>query len=87
VDAWSVSRSGRVLAAVVGEWLAYHDMAADLRRIRAEHPFPEVPVTVISVGDEDICHERLAGLLRAKLIRVRAPRVHLTDPGAIAEAV
>jgi pimeloyl-ACP methyl ester carboxylesterase len=87
VDAWSVSRSGRVLAAVVGEWLAYHDMAADLRRIRAEHPFPEVPVTVISVGDENICHERLAGLLRAELIRVRVPRVHLTDPGAIAEAV
>ncbi|GAA3554729.1 hypothetical protein GCM10022419_038900 [Nonomuraea rosea] len=49
-DPRGVYRMGKVPLTVAGEWLARRDMAADLRRIRAEKPFPDVPVTVISAG-------------------------------------
>ncbi|MFG3440604.1 alpha/beta fold hydrolase [Nonomuraea sp. NPDC047897] len=88
-DVYGVYRRGRVPAAVAGEWLARPDMAADLRRIRAAHPLPDVPVTVISSGTGSRCGRRVAGLLDAKLVRLPGcgRHVHLHDPRAIADAV
>lgn len=88
-DGYGVYRRGRVLAAVAGEWLARREMAADLRRIRAAHPLPDVPVTVISSGRGSRCRARVAGLLDAKLVRLPGcgRHVHLDDPGAITDAV
>ncbi|MER6945548.1 alpha/beta fold hydrolase [Nonomuraea sp. NPDC000554] len=82
-------RRGRVLAGVAGEWLACRDMAADLRRIRAAHAFPDVPVTVISAGRRSHCHERLASELDAKYIRLPdcGHHVQLDDPDSIIAAV
>ncbi|MCA2188484.1 alpha/beta fold hydrolase [Nonomuraea cavernae] len=84
-----VHGGGPVLAAVVGEWLACRGMAADLRAVRADHPMPDVPVTVISVGPKDPYGERLAGELDAKLVRLPGSgrHVELDDPGAIVDAV
>ncbi|MEV8631887.1 alpha/beta fold hydrolase [Streptosporangium sp. NPDC051023] len=80
---------GRVLAAALAEWLAYPDMAAELGDLRESHPFPAIPVVILSAGPEDPCHRALAGLLNARLISL--PRsgheVHLDDPEAIVEAV
>ncbi|MGV9775351.1 alpha/beta fold hydrolase [Streptosporangium sp. NPDC003464] len=80
---------GRVLAAVVAEWLAYPDMAAELGELRRSHPFPEVPVVILSAGPEDRCHQELAGLLDAKLILLPGTghEVQLERPEVIAEAV
>ncbi|MFC4119367.1 alpha/beta fold hydrolase [Nonomuraea zeae] len=92
-DPRGVYRMGKVPVTVAGEWLARRDMAAELRRIRAEKPFPEVPVTVISAGtganERDGCHERLARYLSAKLVRLprTGRQVHLKDPAAIVDAV
>ncbi|TMR89812.1 alpha/beta fold hydrolase [Nonomuraea basaltis] len=88
-DPLGVYRMGKVPAAVAGEWLARRDMAADLRQIRADKPFPDVPVTVIGARGRDGCAERLAGALSAELVRLpRAGRqVQLEDPGAIVDAV
>ncbi|MBF8194654.1 alpha/beta hydrolase, partial [Nonomuraea sp. K274] len=80
---------GKVPAAVAGEWLARRDMAADLRRIRAEKPFPDVPVTVIGTGGTDRCRERLAGDLGARLVRLpdAGRQVQLEQPEVVAHAV
>ncbi len=88
-DPRRVQVRGRMVAAVAGEWLARRDMAADLRRIRADHPLPDVPVTVISSGVRSRCRRRLAELLDAKLVRLpRCGRhVQMEDPGAIADTV
>jgi pimeloyl-ACP methyl ester carboxylesterase len=88
-DVRRVYARGRVPAAIAGEWLARRDMAADLRRIRDEHPLPDVPVTVISSGRLGRCRRRLARVLDAKLVHLPrcGRRVHLEDPGAIADAV
>ncbi|NRQ38895.1 alpha/beta fold hydrolase [Nonomuraea sp. NN258] len=88
-DPAGVYRRGSVLAAAAGEWLARRDMAADLCAIRAEHPFPDVPVTVISSGEDDPCTERLAETLNATLVRLPATErpIPLDDPGAVAAAV
>ncbi|MEV0592604.1 alpha/beta fold hydrolase [Nonomuraea cavernae] len=84
-----VHGGGRVLAAAVGEWLACRGMAADLHAVRADHPMPGVPVTVISAGPKDPYAEWLAGELDAKLVRLPASgrHVELDDPGAIVDAV
>ncbi|WP_101783155.1 alpha/beta fold hydrolase [Nonomuraea indica] len=88
-DAYGVYRRGRVPATVAGEWLARRGMAADLRRIRAAYPLPDVPVTVISSGGRSRCRERVARLLDAKLVHLPGCGRHaqLDDPGAIADAV
>ncbi|GAA3689650.1 hypothetical protein GCM10022224_063830 [Nonomuraea antimicrobica] len=80
---------GKVCAAMAGEWLARRDMAADLHRLRAEMRFPDVPVTVISVGDPGGCPERLAGELGAAHVRMAGSggRIQLHEPGAVADAV
>ncbi|MEV0344517.1 alpha/beta fold hydrolase [Nonomuraea sp. NPDC050680] len=88
-------RTGRVLAAAAGEFLARRDMAADLRRVRARHAFPDVPVTVISpvnvigTGGRARRQERLAGDLNADLVRLTSStrRLHLAASGAIIDAV
>ncbi|MEU4543339.1 alpha/beta fold hydrolase [Nonomuraea dietziae] len=67
-DPHGVYRTGRVAAAVAGEWLAKGEMAADLEEVRREHPFPSVPVTVISTGGG--CAARLAEYLGARLVVV-----------------
>ncbi|MGI5292582.1 alpha/beta fold hydrolase [Nonomuraea polychroma] len=88
-DPLGVYRMGKVPTAVAGEWLARRDMAADLRRIREDKPFPDVPVTVLCAGDRAGCAERLASDLGGKLIRLPrvARQVHLEDPRAIVDAV
>ncbi|WP_431909586.1 alpha/beta fold hydrolase [Nonomuraea jabiensis] len=88
-DPYGVYRTGKVLAAAAGEWLARRDMAADLLRLREEMPFPGVPVTVISAGGPDLGHARLAGALSATLVRLPecGHQIQLEDPGAVAEAV
>ncbi|GAA2382963.1 DUF998 domain-containing protein [Nonomuraea africana] len=70
VDPHGVYRTGRVAAAAVGEWLARGEMAADLEEVRREHPFPAVPVTVISTGGAGECRARLAADLGARLVGV-----------------
>ncbi|MEQ4716455.1 alpha/beta fold hydrolase [Nonomuraea sp. B19D2] len=86
-DPYGVYRVGKVLAAVAGEWLARRDMAEDLRRMRADRPIPDVPVTVISTGARNTVRE--AGLLSARLVRLPESRrrVQLRNPQAIADAV
>ncbi|WP_327583301.1 alpha/beta fold hydrolase [Nonomuraea sp. NBC_00507] len=88
-DPLGVYRMGKVPAAVAGEWLARRDMAADLRRVREDKPFPEVPVTVLCAGERAGCAERLAGDLGGKLVRLprAGRRIHLEDPGAVVDAV
>ncbi|WP_051865321.1 alpha/beta fold hydrolase [Streptosporangium roseum] len=80
---------GRVLAAATAEWLAYPDMTAELDELRGTHPFPEIPVVILSAGPEDRCHHDLAELLDAKLISLPGTghEVQLESPEAIAEAV
>ncbi|MEV0229139.1 alpha/beta fold hydrolase [Nonomuraea sp. NPDC050786] len=86
-DPYGVYRAGKVSAAVAGEWLARRDMVADLHRMRADRPLPDVPVTVISTGARDAV--RLAGLLSARLVRLPhcGRRILLENPQAIADAV
>lgn len=88
-DPSGVYGTGRVLAAAAGEWLARRRMAADLRRLRAEKPFPEVPVTVISSGDADGCAGHLAGELAAEHVRLPGAGhlLQLRAPQAVADAV
>lgn len=88
-DPYGVYRMGKVPTAVTGEWLARRDMAADLDEIRADKPFPRIPVTVITAGDRGGCGERLAGELDAELVRLPGSghQVELDDPGAIVDAV
>ncbi|MFJ2029218.1 alpha/beta fold hydrolase [Streptosporangium sp. NPDC087985] len=80
---------GRVLAAAAAEWLAYRDMAVELGALRETHPFPDVPVVILSAGPEDRCHHELAELLNAKLIPLPGVghEVQLERPEAIGEAV
>ncbi|WP_406317155.1 alpha/beta fold hydrolase [Streptosporangium sp. NBC_01639] len=80
---------GRVLAAALAEWLAYRDMAVELGGLRVTHPFPDVPVVILSAGPRDRCHRDLAALLNATLISLpdSGHEVELERPGAIAEAV
>jgi pimeloyl-ACP methyl ester carboxylesterase len=84
-DREGVYREGPVLAAAVGEWFAYRDMALDLRTIRSEHPYPPIPTVVISAGRANPCHERLARALGAELVRLpdSGHQVHLDVPGVI----
>ncbi|MGN9779994.1 alpha/beta fold hydrolase [Nonomuraea sp. ZG12] len=88
-DTHGLYRKGRVLAATVGEWLARPGMAADLRRIRTEHAFPDVPVTVLCTNVRRGCLKRLAEELNARLVPLPASRfqarLHVAD--AIADAV
>ncbi|WP_219519622.1 alpha/beta fold hydrolase [Nonomuraea ceibae] len=86
-DAHGLYSQGRVLAAAAGEWLARRDMAADLRLIRAEHAFPDVPVTVLVSGRAR--GARLVEELNGRLVRlpVTRLRVHLNVLPAIADAV
>ena len=88
-DAHGLYGQGRVLAAALGEWLARRDMAADLRRIRAEHAFPDVPVTVLSTRRRRECRGRLAEELNGRLVPlpVSGFQVHVSAPRAIADAV
>ncbi|TDD06752.1 alpha/beta fold hydrolase [Nonomuraea deserti] len=88
-DPAGVYSMGKVPAAVVGEWLARRDMAADLHRLRQEKPVPGVAVTVISTGERDACQERLARDLAAELVRLPAVgrQVPLEAPEAIVDAV
>ncbi|TYB61069.1 alpha/beta fold hydrolase [Nonomuraea sp. PA05] len=88
-DPSGVYGTGRVLAAVAGEWLALRRMALDLRALRAEKPFPDVPVTVLTSGDPDGRVERLAGELGAEHVHLpqTGPRLQLRAPQAVADAV
>ncbi|MEO3803319.1 alpha/beta fold hydrolase [Nonomuraea sp. B1E8] len=88
-DPAGVYSMGKVPAAVVGEWLARRDMAADLHRLREEKPVPGVAVTVISAGERHACQERLARDLAAELVRLPAigRQVPLEAPEAIVDAV
>ncbi|MFG1970399.1 alpha/beta fold hydrolase [Nonomuraea fuscirosea] len=87
-DPSGIYRTGTTISAMAGEWLARGGMAADLRRLRAEKPFPGVPVVVISAGDPDGCRERLAYELGGEHVRVPGPgrRIHLHHPHTIADA-
>ncbi|MEU8398518.1 alpha/beta fold hydrolase [Nonomuraea sp. NPDC048892] len=87
-DPSGIYRTGTAVSAMAGEWLARGDMAADLRRLRAEKPFPGVPVVVISAGDRDGCRERLADELGGEHVRVPGPgrRIHLHHPHTAADA-
>ncbi|MFI9718594.1 alpha/beta fold hydrolase [Streptomyces sp. NPDC052396] len=42
--------TGRVVRAVLMENARYRDVAAELERLRAEHPLPPVPVTVLAAS-------------------------------------
>ncbi len=86
-DTHGLHSQGRVLAAAAGEWLARRDMAADLRVIRAEHAFPDVPVTVLVSGRAR--GARLVEELNGRLVRlpVSRLRVHLNVLPAIADAL
>ncbi|MGP4093194.1 alpha/beta fold hydrolase [Nonomuraea sp. KM90] len=92
-DPSGVYSMGKVPAAMAGEWLARRDMAADLHRLRAEKPFPDVPVTVISAGRTgergDGCLERLAGELGAEHVRLPGSgrQIPLRAPQVVADAV
>ncbi|GAA1693417.1 hypothetical protein GCM10009733_106650 [Nonomuraea maheshkhaliensis] len=88
-DPSGIYRTGTTVSAMAGEWLARGDMAADLRRLRAEKPFPRVPVVVISAGDRDGCRGRLADELGGEHVRVpgHGRRIHLHHPHAVADAV
>ncbi|MEU1385439.1 MULTISPECIES: alpha/beta fold hydrolase [unclassified Nonomuraea] len=88
-DPFGVYRMGKVPAAVAGEWLARRDMAADLRDIRAGHPFPDIPVTVLGAGVRDARRQSLAACLDAKLVLLPGSghQVELDDPDAIVDAV
>ncbi|MFI6812576.1 alpha/beta fold hydrolase [Nonomuraea sp. NPDC050328] len=85
-DPGGVYAEGRVAAAVTGEWLAIREMAAELRTIREEHPFPPVPVVVISSGRGDACLEELAGLLGGTMLTLPGVDVLREDPAAIVKA-
>ncbi|MEV0311734.1 alpha/beta fold hydrolase [Nonomuraea fuscirosea] len=87
-DPSGISRTGTTISAMAGEWLARGGMAADLRRLRAEKPFPGAPVVVISAGDPDGCRERLAYELGGEHVRVPGPgrRIHLHHPHTVADA-
>lgn len=71
-DRCGLYRSGRVPAAIAGEWLARRDMAVELREIRAEHELPAVPVTVIRTRGAAGCPERFAADLCARLVHLPA---------------
>ncbi|MFI6596987.1 alpha/beta fold hydrolase [Nonomuraea sp. NPDC050536] len=88
-DGPGVYREGQVLAAAVGEWLAFRDMAADLREIRHEHVLPSIRVTILSAGGDGGRHAALAGLLKARLVRLPGAghQVQVTAPEAIVQAV
>jgi pimeloyl-ACP methyl ester carboxylesterase len=88
-DPHGLHSKGRVLAATVGEWLARPAMAADLRRIRSEHAFPDVPVTVLCANVRRGCRKRLAEELNARLVPLPSARfrTRLRVCDAIADAV
>ncbi|MGW0803114.1 alpha/beta fold hydrolase [Nonomuraea sp. NPDC002799] len=88
-DPYGVYRMGKVPTAAAGEWLARRVMAADLARLRADKPFPDTRVTVISAGAKGGCQERLAGELGAELVRLpdSGHQVQLDDPEAVVAAV
>ncbi|MEV6317172.1 alpha/beta hydrolase [Streptomyces sp. NPDC051776] len=89
----------RVLRASLLENATYAGMAAELLDLRARHPLPDVPVTVLAAyGATDAPRElrrldrqrRLAAELDGAEFRIAAPAGHLVmmdDPAAVARAV
>ncbi|GAB3662397.1 alpha/beta hydrolase [Actinocorallia lasiicapitis] len=88
---------GAVWAAMLAENTAYPEMAADLLALRARHPFPKIPLEVITaLGDLDqddawpALHQRLAALSpngRQTLLPRSRHMVMLDAPDAVAQAV
>lgn len=91
---------GTVIGTVIAEELAYREMAADLARLRERHPFPAVPLVVVTaLGDVDKGdrkrewaegHERLARM-SSHGSRIELPdalhMVPLDRPDVVADAV
>ncbi|MGP3924141.1 alpha/beta fold hydrolase [Streptomyces sp. 8N616] len=92
-------RTTRVLRAGLLENASYAGLAAEVAALRARHPLPDVPVTVLAAyGATDSPRElrrldrqrRLAAELGGAHFRIAAPAGHLLmmdDPAAIARAV
>ncbi|GAA4043150.1 DUF998 domain-containing protein [Nonomuraea soli] len=84
-DRSGLYRSGRVLAATLGEWLAGRDMCAELWKVREEHDFPAIPVVIINAGRPDAGQEVLARSLGARIVRAEE-RVQWRQPDVVVRA-
>ncbi|MFA1548726.1 alpha/beta fold hydrolase [Actinomadura chokoriensis] len=96
----SVYGRGTVIGTVIAEELAYRETAADLVRLRERHPFPDVPLVVVTalgdVGDPGKKREWAEGHERLARMSPRGSRVELPDalhmvpldrPDVVADAV
>jgi pimeloyl-ACP methyl ester carboxylesterase len=96
----SVYGRGQVLGAVLAEYIAYREMAADLAALRERRSLPAIPLVVLTaLGDLpapgearrwSVCHAGLAAMSPYGR-QVRLPEcphmVQLDRPDAVAEAV
>ncbi|MFI0373615.1 alpha/beta fold hydrolase [Actinomadura sp. 1N219] len=96
----SVYRRGTVIGTVIGEEIAYREMAADLARLRDRRPFPPLPLVVVTaLGDLDTPekqrewaegHARLAAMTphgRHVELQDALHMVPLDRPDVLADAV
>ncbi|KAB8192714.1 alpha/beta fold hydrolase [Nonomuraea phyllanthi] len=86
-DPYGVYRAGRVHVAVAGEWVARRDMAAELLRMRADRPLPEVPVTVVGTGTRKAPGAADFGTARFVRLPGSRRRTHLRHAETIAVLV
>ncbi|MEW2352462.1 alpha/beta hydrolase [Spirillospora sp. NPDC029432] len=91
---------GTVIGTVLAENLAYREMAADLKALRARRPFPDVPLAVLTAlgdfrdtgraGEWTGGHRALAGMSprgRQTVLPRTKHMVQLDRPDAVADAV
>ena len=93
-DVGAVYGDGRMAASVLTGLIAYRDLAADLLRLRAEQPFPDVPVVVLTAlgdvdGDGAARHAALACQLGGRQVVLPNARhmLHIDHPDTVAAAV